>query len=139
MPFIYAYNYTYMKKSVNQCLDCGAELTGRVDKKFCSPYCKSSYHYDQNKEKEKGLYAKIDSQLKMNRRILKRYNKEGKSTIRRYILTNEGFDPNFFTHYWKAGNGNVYLFCYEFGFMKIIENNTPKYVLVHWQDYMNKK
>lgn len=123
---------------VNTCLDCGAVLEGRVDKKFCSPYCKSSYHYEINKKKEKGLYRKIDNQLKLNRRILKKFNKEGVTTIRKNILLAEGFNPDFFTHYWKANNGNLYLFCYEYGFMKKKDSDAVKYVLVHWQNYMKK-
>ena len=35
--------------------------------------------------------------------------------------------------------GDVYLFCYEVGFKKIIENSTDKYILIQWQDYMTKK
>jgi hypothetical protein len=30
----------------------------------------------------------------------------------------------------------VYLFCYEYGFMKQQENGKSKYVLVQWQPYM---
>jgi len=121
------------------CLDCGKELIGRKDKKFCSPYCKSAYHYLKNKDKDKGLYHKIDHQLKLNRRILRKYNKAGKATVRCGILLKEGFDPSYFTHGWRAPNNrNLYLFCYEFGFMKTEENGKKKYVLVTWQSYMEK-
>lgn len=121
------------------CLDCGKILTGRIDQKFCSPYCKSAYHYDQNKSKGESLFKSIDNQLKLNRRILKNFNKAGKATVRKEILLKEGFNPNHFTHYYKTQSGNVYLFCYEYGFMKKIENERTKYVLVQWQDYMNKQ
>jgi len=60
------------------CLDCGDALLGRVDQKFCSDHCRSAYHYRQNKQKDAGLYKLIDGQLKLNRRILKNYNKAGK-------------------------------------------------------------
>lgn len=49
-----------------QCLKCGEHIEGRMDKKFCSDYCKSNYHYLRNKEKEDSLFKKIDMQLKMN-------------------------------------------------------------------------
>ena len=45
----------------------------------------------------------------------------------------EGFDPKYFTHYWKAKNENVYLFCFEYGFMKKFENDKEKYVQIQWQ------
>jgi hypothetical protein len=49
-----------------------------------------------------------------------------------------GFDSRFFTHYWKNKKGEVYLFVYEFGFLKINENQKEKYLLIQWQDYMKK-
>ncbi len=64
------------------------------------------------------FYSRVDKQLKLNRRILKIYNKAGKVTVRTNVLLDLGFDPNFFTHYWKNNKDEVYLFVYEFGFMK---------------------
>jgi len=122
---------------MRMCLSCGAKVLGRTDKKFCSHYCKSSYHYVKNKEDEKNLFRKIDDQLKLNRRILKEYNKAGKAIVRKETLLNEGFDPKYFTSYWKSKSGSVYLFCYEYGFKKIEDNGKQKYLLVQWQDYMN--
>lgn len=121
---------------MNHCLDCGAVLEGRADKKFCSDYCKSSYHYKHNKNKPTSLFKSIDTQIKQNRRLLKLFNRAGKATVRKEVLIEKGFNPRYFTHYWKAGNGNVYLFCYEYGFMEKVENGRAKYVLVQWQSYM---
>lgn len=119
-----------------KCKNCQELLEGRIDKKFCSDYCKSSYHYEQGKQKEESLYVRIDRQLKTNRRILKEFNRSGKSTVRQKVLHEEGFDPKFFTHYWKNTKGNVYLFCYEYGFLSVKERDTEKYLLVQWQPYM---
>ena len=121
---------------VHQCLKCGEPFSGRPDKKFCSESCRSSYHYYHSQEKQDSLYKIIDKQLKTNIRILKGFNRAGKATVRKQVLLDEGFNPKYFTHYWKAGNGNVYLFCFEYGFMKKIENNKEKYVLVKWQKFM---
>ncbi len=122
---------------MKSCPECGKELIGRVDKKFCSSYCKSAYHYQQNRDNEKNLFKQIDDQLKLNRRILKEYNKGGKATVRKEILLKEKFDPKYFTHYWKNRKGDVYLFCYEYGFIERKENGRSKFVLIQWQDYMN--
>ena len=62
------------------CLSCNKILGGRKDKKFCDPYCKSSYHYSKNK-KNSNFYNWVDQQLKTNRRVLKKFNKTGKATI----------------------------------------------------------
>ncbi|WP_369412192.1 hypothetical protein [Hanstruepera marina] len=74
----------------------------------------------------------------MNRRILKEFNKAGKAVVRQSVLIGEGFDPKFFTHYWKNQKGDVYLFVYEYGFLSKKENGNDKYVLIKWQDYMEK-
>ncbi len=119
------------------CISCGASIAGRADKKFCNDTCKSAYHYIQNSEGVDSLYKHIDKQLKTNRRILREFNKAGKATVRKKVIIDEGFNPKYFTHYWKNKKGDVYLFCYEYGFLKKIENQKEKYVLVQWQKYMN--
>ena len=118
------------------CINCGEQLVGRVGKKYCNAYCKSAYQYKTNKEKEPSFYTKVDLQLKKNRRILKNYNKSGKSIVRKSSLVDEGFDARFVTHWWKNKKGEVYLFCYEYGFLSKVENGKEKYVLVKWQKYM---
>jgi len=123
---------------MKKCLNCKEKLEGRSDKIFCTPYCKSSYHYQKSIEKEDNLFKKIDKQLKLNRRLLKNYNKAGKAVIRKEELLKVGFNPKYFTHYWKSQQGDLYLFCYEYGFLDKKENNKSKYVLVKWQEYMEK-
>lgn len=120
------------------CLYCKQEINGRSDKKFCDVYCKSSYHYEKNKKEVPSFYKKVDAHLKLNRKLLRVYNKAGKSTVRASDLLLEGFNPNFFTHYWKNAKGMVYLFVYEFGFLRIKENGKEKFVLIKWQEYMQK-
>ena len=124
-----------------KCPICKEKITGRRDKIYCSLNCKSIAQYEKRLTEDK-FYLKVDKQLKINRKILKRYNRTGMTSLRREVLYKEGFDPNFFTHYWKNKNGEVYLFCYDFGFFKLTDNkgNEPKekYLIVEWQDYMNK-
>jgi len=119
-----------------KCLSCGETIRGRKGKKYCDVYCKSSYQYQKKKNKAPDFYSKVDKQLKTNRKLLSEYNKAGKSTVRADILLNQGFDPKFFTHYWKNKKGDVYLFVYEFGFIKRQENTRDKYILIKWQSYM---
>jgi len=122
-----------------KCLDCGEPFDGRIDKLYCSPYCKSSFHYKKNQDKEESLYSKIDKQLKLNRRLLKHFNRSGKSTIIAEKLIEAGFNPNYFTHYWKNRTGKVYLFCYDVGFLKVKESTRDKFLLIDWQAYMQNK
>ena len=125
-------------KFKKQCLACDKKLEGRSDKKFCDPYCKSAYHYKMSQEQEPKFFDKVSNQLKLNRKILKEYNKAGKATVRAEIILTLGFDPNFFTHYWKNQKGDVYLFVYEYGFLKRKEHGREKFVLILWQEYMRK-
>ncbi len=120
-----------------RCPACNEVITGRRDKKFCNDYCRSAFHYNRNAQKEPTMFQFIDRQLKDNRRILKDFNKGGKVTVRKEVLQNEGFNPKYFTHYWKNEKGQVYLFCYEYGYLTIKERGRQKYVLVTWQQYMN--
>ncbi|MFB9052516.1 hypothetical protein ACFFVB_05430 [Formosa undariae] len=123
---------------VNKCKACGEVLLGRSDKRFCDMHCKSSFHYKKSITEAPRFYNKVDNQLKNNRRILKNYNKSGKAIIRKDQLISEGFNPNYFTHYWKNTKGDVYLFIYEYGFLRKTEHDVEKYILIMWQDYMEK-
>jgi len=123
---------------LNTCLGCDKVLQGRSDKRFCDVHCKSSYHYRKSLDEAPRFYNKVDNQLKLNRKILKQYNKSGKATVRAETILELGFSPNFFTHFWKNTKGDVYLFVYEYGFLKRTENKIDKYILIQWQDYMEK-
>lgn len=120
------------------CPVCGQSVKGRQDKLFCSAKCRNAQYYEKRQDNE-AFYFTVDKQLKTNRKLLKRYNRDGFTTLRQERLSKEGFDPAYFTHYWKNQKGQVYLFCYEFGFLALKENGKEKYLLVTWQDYMKKK
>lgn len=123
---------------MRKCIACNQEFEGRVDKIFCTSYCKSNYHYKKSKEKKGTLYARIDKQLKLNRRLLLHFNQSGKSTIRRHVLTDAGFNPNLYTHQWINRRGQTYKFCYDQGFLEIMDNRKEKYLLVVYQEnYMS--
>lgn len=124
--------------SEKRCPACNEIVKGRIDKIFCSPFCKSTYHYRKNRDTIDKRFVQIDKILKTNRRILKSFNRTGKSTIRKEQLLKEGFNPNYFTNYWKNKKGDVYLFCYEFGFLETSDRGKTKYILVTWQDYMDQ-
>jgi len=118
-----------------KCPVCNQLIKGRSDKRFCSESCKSSYHYEKRQDTE-AFYLEVDKQLKTNRKILKAYNKKGFSTVKKEELLKEGFNPKYFTHYWKNKKDDLYLFVYDFGFMNL--KNEKKYLIVNWQPYMKK-
>lgn len=88
------------------------------------------------RQQNEKIYLHVDKKLKTNRKILKKYNRVGMTTLRTEVLLKQGFDPNFFTHYWKNKNGDVYLFVYDYGFLKIKSQQKEKYLIIQWQNYM---
>lgn len=123
------------KTKKRTCPVCDKKVEGRSDKIFCSPYCKSANQYYSRTQHASSMFKTIDDQLKLNRRLLKKYNAGGLATVRKPDIEQQGFDPNYFTHYYRTKDNKVYLFCYEFGF-RLVEQN--KYLLIQWQPYMNK-
>lgn len=119
------------------CPVCNSHVKGRRDKIYCSVECKSADYYESKTLKQE-LYFRVDKQLKLNRKILKKHNQKGLTTLRKEVLLSEGFNPRFFTHYWKNSRNQTYLFCFEYGFSEFKKDGFVKYNLVHWQDYMEK-
>lgn len=97
------------------CPTCGEEVKGRSDKVYCSKKCASTSYYNEHLE-ENIVFKRVDKQLKTNRRILKKYNRSGFSTLRKEQLVREGFDPAYFTNYWRNSKKQVYFFCYDYVF-----------------------
>lgn len=92
------------------CPTCEATIIGRSDKKFCSMKCKSIGQYEK-RQKNEGFFLKIEKQLRINRKLLKKFNRSGFATIKKGELISAGFNPKFFTHFWKNAKGKcTYLF-----------------------------
>jgi hypothetical protein len=100
------------------CLECGEELLGRVDQKFCSDQCRNTYNNRMNKD-ETNFIRNVNYSLRKNRRILKELNPDGKSKIKKSTLVSRGFDFKHFTHVYKNKEGKIYYFCYEYGYLPI--------------------
>ncbi|MBE7639427.1 MULTISPECIES: hypothetical protein [Salegentibacter] len=112
-----------MQKS---CLECGEKMVGRVDKKFCSDYCRNSYHNNRNKDR-KNLVRNVNNQLRKNYRILEEFNPNEKTTIRKNKLLSRGFSFEYITSIYTTKTGKVYYFVYNQGYLPL-ENDV--YALV---------
>lgn len=106
------------------CLECGSSIKGRIDKKFCSDGCRSSYHNKLNFSSLRSIRY-IDNHLKKNRRILMDCLNE-QNTVQMQIelrkVLKKGFVFEFHTHVERMPNGTEYQFCYEFGFAQLNEH-----------------
>ena len=61
--------------NTRECLECGDQLKGRIDKKFCSDYCRNSYNNKVNKD-SKNLIRNMNNRLRKNYKILSDLNWE---------------------------------------------------------------
>jgi vacuolar-type H+-ATPase subunit B/Vma2 len=88
-----------MKKK--ECLECNDPFVGRVDKKFCSDYCRNSYNNKINKD-GKNLIRNINNRLRKNWRILEELNPNGEKTVSKKKLDMKGFDFNYITEFYST-------------------------------------
>ncbi len=115
------------------CLQCGEKIIGRIDKKFCDAQCRNSFNNKIKRKNEKQI-IEINRILRRNRTILKQFNPEGKTTVRKEYLHKLDFDFKFHTHTFTTGHGNTYKFCYEYGYLEVEEG--LKVLIINEQPYM---
>ncbi|MDA3891748.1 MAG: hypothetical protein PF517_08810 [Salinivirgaceae bacterium] len=126
---------TNAKKEQHTCLYCQNEIKGRSDKKFCDANCRSAYH-NQTANNQEHFIRSINKQLRANRAALKKACPWGKATVRKDFLKQLGMDFKHITHTWKSAHGNLYFFCYDYGYMQI--EDAQKVLIVQQQNYMKK-
>jgi len=101
-----------------QCLECGEKIVGRIDKKFCTDYCRNTYNNKVNTE-SKNLIRNTNNRLRKNYKILSELNAIGKTKVTRTKLFDKGFDFSFFTSIYKTKTGNVYFYVYDQGYLAL--------------------
>jgi hypothetical protein len=99
-------------------MECGTALNGRVDKKFCSDQCRTTFN-NRQRSAENSYIKEVNSILKKNRRILVQFNPTGKSKVAREKLRLKGFDFNYYTSSYITKDGAHYFYCYEQGYLPI--------------------
>jgi hypothetical protein len=112
------------------CKQCGKVLKGRIDKKFCDDSCRNNYNNAQNSDST-NLIRNINAILKKNRKILESFiAKSDKDMVKatKEKLIEAGFNFKHLTHTYKNKQGNLYIFCYEYGYLPL-ENDWM--LLVH--------
>lgn len=97
------------------CLDCGARLLGRSDKKFCSDQCRNNYNNRLNRD-QNNYVRNVHAQLRRNRRILSDLFGDGHHRIHRDALLAQGYNFTFFTHLIETRDGLRWSYCFEYGF-----------------------
>ncbi|REE00099.1 hypothetical protein [Marinoscillum furvescens] len=101
-----------------ECMECGREIYGRADKRFCGDACRSAYNNKLTGGTDK-LVRSVNRKLRKNREILSRLNPEGKTTLHREQLLKGGFDMEYVTNTYTTKDGRTYRFCYEQGYLEL--------------------
>lgn len=101
-----------------KCLECSTPIIGRIDKKFCSDYCRNSYNNKVNTE-SKNLIRNTNNRLKKNYKILSELNISGKTKVTRSKLNNYNYDFNYFTSIYTTKTGNIYHYVYDQGYLAL--------------------
>ncbi len=101
-----------------KCLECSEKVVGRIDKKFCSDYCRNSFNNKVDKE-SKNLIRNTNNRLRKNHKILTQLNTSGKTKVSRRKLYDKGFDFHFFTSIYRTKTGNTYYYVYDQGYLAL--------------------
>lgn len=104
------------------CTHCQEQFRGRIDKKFCSDYCRSAHH-NKSKLDYSTPFKSVNNTLKKNYRILNTLTAISKQVkTNKQTLEEAGFNFNYFTNVFPAKNGKTYYFCYDRGYVALEKN-----------------
>jgi predicted nucleic acid-binding Zn ribbon protein len=100
------------------CQECGEVLRGRIDQRFCSDQCRSTYH-NRRKAAPSELMRRINRVLRKNYRIFCAAHPNGKARVSGDFLRAQGFHFPYFTHPYRTQAGKTYYFVYEQGYLAL--------------------
>ncbi len=116
------------------CPVCDEQIKGRSDKKYCSDQCRSAANNNRKNIQEQQIKV-TNKRLRKNRTILKTLCPIGKSTVRKTVLTEMGFDFSVFTSLYMPKSGNLYYLCYDYGFSPIVQKGVERALIITKQKY----
>lgn len=101
-----------------KCIECGSDIRGRSDKKFCSDLCRNGHNNKLNSDTTNYI-RNINNILRKNRRILELLIPEETAKTTKAKLVQKGFDFQYITHVYTNKKGTSYYFCYEYGYLPL--------------------
>lgn len=96
------------------CDECGIDIYGRSDKRFCSDQCRAAYH-NKFLKKDMREIRSTNRILRKNRRLLQHLSSKFEE-IELSRLYDMGFREGYVTRIDKTSEGEVHYFCYDQGF-----------------------
>lgn len=113
------------------CQECGTEIKGRADKKFCDDSCRNTFNNRETKDITNQM-RNVNRALSKNRKILAEQNPKGKKVMAKNKLVNLGFSFNYFTEIFENKDGRRYYYVYDQGYFYIDETQVA---LVHKTEF----
>jgi hypothetical protein len=98
-----------------KCLECSDNIRGRSDKKFCTDMCRNAYN-NRLRTNTFGAVRRVNSILARNRKILSKLTKSRATRVDKENLLEYGFHFGYFTSTYTTKKGEVFYYCYEYGF-----------------------
>ena len=114
------------------CKECSKQLYGRLDKRFCTDGCRSSFNNKRYKS-EYAIFRKINQALRRNRNILKQIADKDYCLVHKMALDAEGFNFQIFNSVFTIENGHQVRFCYDYGY--ILADDEEVFVISPEIDY----
>lgn len=106
-------HFAVMKTS--NCIECGAPLAGRPDKKFCSENCKNK-HWNRYYRLARECQARTYSALLANYGILEMLLKLSRTSIKLPELESLGFNTNVSSSHDKDSSGHSRHTCFDLSY-----------------------
>ena len=102
-----------------RCLECGAAFKGRSDKRYCSDFCRNSWHNRRNRDCN-NLVRLGNNRLRRNYRILSELlGKKESARVATAELWNKGFDFNWYTRVSRTKTGPPCYIVYTLGYQRV--------------------
>lgn len=105
------------------CLQCGNEIKGRRDKKYCDDQCRN-LHYNTRHGNEVLYMRNIHNLLRKNRRIIAElipFNKH-EHVVELDTLLLQGFTLKYHTHMQLHVDQPPIYYCYEYGYQLLSDH-----------------
>ncbi|MCQ2141304.1 MAG: hypothetical protein MJY83_03035 [Bacteroidales bacterium] len=106
----YVINDTHERR----CLECGDELEGRADMKFCSSECKNKYN-NRRSHRRRATRYKVNSILEKNHEVLESLLRLGVHSMDLVSLSRMGYNIMYHTASTRA-RSHAELWCYDIKF-----------------------
>lgn len=112
-----------MNNETRNCLTCGRNIKGRIDKKFCDDACRNQFNNQLNSDAV-NYVRNVNNILRRNRRILEdTLTGVEKATVRsKSELARKGYRFDFFTSIFTNKENETYYYCYEYGLKQVEED-----------------